>query len=114
MNEDQSTRLAVALARETAQSTTGRLCTACVEVLGVTGMGAGITIMGGDQSGPICVSGPEVAALEDVQFTVGQGPRRDAFSTGVSVHAPSTRRVAGRRSSLLRATPGSAPRLHIH
>lgn len=87
MNEDRSTRLAVAFARETAQSTTGRLCTACVEVLGVTG--AGITIMGGDQAGPICVSGPDVAALEDVQFTVGQGPRRDAFSTGVSVHAPS-------------------------
>ena len=87
MNEDRATRLAVAFARETAQSTTGRLCTACVEVLGVTG--AGITIMGGDQAGPICVSGPDVAALEDVQFTVGQGPRRDAFSTGVSVHAPS-------------------------
>lgn len=87
MNAEQSSRLAVAFARETARSTTARLCTACVEVLGVTG--AGITIMGGDQAGPICVSGPNVAALEDVQFTVGQGPCRDAFRTGVSVHAPS-------------------------
>ncbi|HSM67672.1 MAG TPA: GAF and ANTAR domain-containing protein [Ilumatobacteraceae bacterium] len=86
MNADQSTRLAVAFARETARSATGRLCTACVELLGVTG--AGITIMGGDQAGPICVSGPNVAALEDEQYTIGQGPCRDAFDTGVSVHAP--------------------------
>jgi hypothetical protein len=86
MNADQSTRLAVAFARETARSATGRLCTACVEVLGVTG--AGITIMDGVQAGPLCVSGPDVAALEDEQYTIGLGPCRDAFLTGVSVHAP--------------------------
>lgn len=86
MNTEQSTRIAVAFARETARSSTARLCTACVEVLLVTG--AGITIMGGDQAGPICVSDPSVAALEDLQYTVGQGPCRDAFRTGVSVHAP--------------------------
>lgn len=86
MNGDQSARLAVAFARETARSPTARLCTACVEVLGVTG--AGITIMGGDQAGPICVSGPDVAALEDEQYTIGLGPCRDAFLSGVSVHTP--------------------------
>lgn len=87
MNEDRSNRLAVAFARETARSSTARLCTACVEVLGVTA--AGITIMGGDHAGPLCVSGPNAAALEDEQYTIGLGPRRDAFDTGVSVHAPS-------------------------
>ncbi len=86
MNADQSSRLAVAFARETARSSTGRLCTACVDVLAVTG--AGITIMGGDQAGPICVSDTSVAALEDLQYTVGLGPCRDAFRSGVSVHAP--------------------------
>jgi hypothetical protein len=86
MNAEQSSRLAVAFARETARSTTARLCTACVEVLSVTG--AGITIMSGDQAGPICVSDPKVAALEDLQFTMGLGPCRDAFRSGVSVHAP--------------------------
>jgi hypothetical protein len=86
MNSDQSTRLAVAFARETARSATARLCSACVEVLGVTG--AGITIMGGDQAGPICVSSSDVAALEDEQYTVGLGPCRDAFRTGMSIHAP--------------------------
>jgi|JI10StandDraft_1071094.scaffolds.fasta_scaffold146824_3 hypothetical protein len=86
MNADQSARLAVAFARETARSATSRLCTACVEVLAVSG--AGITIMGGDQAGPICVSDQGVAALEDLQFTIGEGPCRDAFRTGISVHAP--------------------------
>lgn len=86
MAAERSTRLAVAFARETARSTTSRLCYACVEVLGVTG--AGITIMGGDQAGPLCVSGPNVAALEDEQYTIGRGPCRDAFDSGISVHAP--------------------------
>lgn len=86
MNADQAARLAIAFARETARSSAGRLCTACVEVLAVSG--AGITIMGGDQAGPICVSDPSVAALEDLQFTIGEGPCRDAFRTGNSVHAP--------------------------
>jgi hypothetical protein len=56
-----------------------------VDVLSVTG--AGITIMGGDQAGPICVSDPRVAALEDLQYTMGQGPCRDAFQSGRSIHA---------------------------
>ena len=84
MNDEQSSRIAVAFARETARASTGRLCAACVDVLCVTG--AGITIMGGDQAGPICVSDSSVAALEDLQYTIGQGPCRDAFRTGVSVH----------------------------
>ena len=72
-------RLALAFARETARSSTARLCAACIEVLDVTG--AGITIMGGDQAGPICVSNSSVAALEDLQFTIGEGPCRDAFQS---------------------------------
>lgn len=86
MSADRSNRMAIAFARETARSETARLCTACVEVLEVAG--AGITIMGGDQAGPICVSDPSVAALEDLQYTIGQGPCRDAFRSGLSIHAP--------------------------
>lgn len=44
--------------------------------------------MGGDHAGPICVSDSSVAALEDLQYTAGEGPCRDAFRTGQSVHAP--------------------------
>lgn len=86
MNIDQSTRIALAFARETARSSDAKLCTACVEVLGVTG--AGVTIMGGNQAGPICVSNQRMAALEDLQFAMGEGPCQDAFRTGLAVHAP--------------------------
>lgn len=86
LNADQSVRIAVAFARETAKSPTARLCTACVEVLAVSG--AGITLMGGDQAGPICVSDSSIAELEDLQCTIGQGPCRDAYRSGRSVHAP--------------------------
>lgn len=44
--------------------------------------------MGGDHAGPICVSNPGVASLEDLQYTIGQGPCRDAYFTGKPVHAP--------------------------
>lgn len=45
MNVEQSVRIAVAFARETVRSTEARLCTACIDVLGVAG--AGVTLMGG-------------------------------------------------------------------
>jgi hypothetical protein len=83
VNAPNPNRLAIAFARQAAPS---GLCTACVEVLDVTG--AGITIMGGDHAGPICVSDPGVASLEDLQYTIGQGPCRDAYHTGKAVHAP--------------------------
>jgi hypothetical protein len=86
LNSDQSLRIAVALAREAAKSPEARLCSACVDVLDVTG--AGITIMVGDQAGPVCVSNPRMAALEDLQYAIGEGPCQDAFRSNMFVHAP--------------------------
>jgi hypothetical protein len=86
LSDDQPLRIAVAFARETAKSPTARLCAACVEVLEVSG--AGITVFDGARPGPICVSNSSVASLEILQFTSGQGPCRDAFTTGRAVHAP--------------------------
>ena len=95
MNADQSLRIAVAFAREAAKSPEARLCSACVDVLDVTG--AGITIMGGGQAGPICVSNPRMAALEDLQYAIGEGPCHDAFESNTFVHAP---RLDGSASAL--------------
>ena len=86
MNADQSLRIAVAFAREAAKSPEARLCSACVDLLDVTG--AGITIMGGGQAGPVCVSHPRMAALEDLQYAIGEGPCHDAFTSNTFVHAP--------------------------
>ena len=86
LNADQSLRIAVAFAREAAKSPEARLCTACVDVLDVAG--AGITIMGGGHAGPVCVSNPRMAALEDLQYAIGEGPCQDAFRSNTFVHAP--------------------------
>lgn len=50
--------------------------------------GAGITVMGPGQSGLLCVSSQRMAALEDLQFTMGVGPCQDAFQSGMPIHAP--------------------------
>jgi hypothetical protein len=85
VNSGQSIRIAVAFARAVATPISG-LCTACVEVLDVSG--AGITVMGGGQAGPLCVSSERMASLEDLQFTMGEGPCQDAYASGRPVHAP--------------------------
>ena len=43
--------------------------------------GAGITVMAGEQAGPLCVSNERMRLLEDLQFTTGEGPCRDAFTS---------------------------------
>jgi hypothetical protein len=79
-------RIAVAFARAVAKAPKAGLGSACVEVLVVDG--AGITVMGAGQSGLLSASSPRMAALEDLQFTMGAGPCQDAFHTGRPVHAP--------------------------
>lgn len=86
MNGDRSSRIAVAFALQVVRSPSSSLCGACLDVLAVSG--AGITVMGGGQTGPVCVSNRRMAALEDMQFTMGEGPCHDAFVTGMPVHAP--------------------------
>jgi hypothetical protein len=82
---ERMTRIAVAFARASTVTDT-RWCTACIDVLKVSG--AGITVMGGDHDGPVCVSNARMAALEDLQYTTGEGPCRDAFAFGLPVAAP--------------------------
>ncbi len=84
MKGDQASRIAVAFARETAKSPAARLCTACIEVLDVTG--AGITVLSGTHPGPVCVSDSRVAGLENLQFDLAQGPCQDAYNAGHPVH----------------------------
>lgn len=80
MRADQWQDLATAFAGQVGDAAAGRLCRVCVDVLGVAG--AGITLMDGNQAGPLCVCGHGAAALESLQFTLGEGPCHDAFRAG--------------------------------
>lgn len=71
------------------------LCTACVDVLAVSGVG--ISVMAVDETQQLCASNPMVAALEEVQFTTGEGPCRDAFRQRRAVMTPVLDRAAATR-----------------
>ncbi|HUQ40843.1 MAG TPA: GAF and ANTAR domain-containing protein [Acidimicrobiales bacterium] len=80
MEADRAVRVAVAFARQSTGTSPARLCKACVEVLQVSG--AGITVMSGTNSGPVCASNERTEVLEELQFVLGEGPCRDAYVTG--------------------------------
>ncbi|MEY2446224.1 MAG: hypothetical protein QOE00_2804 [Ilumatobacteraceae bacterium] len=50
--------------------------------------GAGVTIMSGNHSGPVCSSDERMGRLEDLQFSLGEGPCRDAYDNGEPVTEP--------------------------
>jgi len=76
-------QVAVAFARHISQPSPVGLCGVCADFLDVSG--AGITLMSGLNSGPVCSSNDRSGAIEDLQFTLGQGPCQDAFATGEPV-----------------------------
>lgn len=80
-----SSRMIAAFARQAARSPRG-LCTATVDALEVAG--AGITVMAGSSSGVVCASDDRSQLLDDIQFTLGEGPCADAFAERVPVAAP--------------------------
>lgn len=85
MKIDPMARIAVAFARSTVMRD-ARLCSACVEVLEVAG--AGVTVFSGDDAGPLCASDDRAGALEGMQFTLGEGPCRDAYRSRAPVSVP--------------------------
>ncbi len=56
-----------------------RVCNAAVELLGVTS--AGVTLMSGGQPGSVWASDPLAQNIEDLQFSLGEGPVVDAYGT---------------------------------
>ena len=66
---------------------TRRLCEVCAEVTGMTG--AGIMLMSGDvPSGAICTTDNVSRLIEELQFTLGEGPCVDAFHNDRPVLEP--------------------------
>jgi hypothetical protein len=57
-----------------------RLCRAAVELLPVTGMGA-MVMSGGQHRGTLYASDDRASRMEDLQFTLGEGPCLDAYQS---------------------------------
>ena len=84
-----------------------RLCRAAASALPATGVG--VSVMTSAQNpATLAASDAHSAAIEDLQFTLGEGPCIDAYSTGRPVFAPDLT-VAGRVR-----WPGYAPAAQEH
>jgi hypothetical protein len=63
------------------------LCAASAEVVGVSGAGI-VLVSAGRMLGTVCVSDTVVEAVEELQYTLGEGPCVDAWRTGTPVLEP--------------------------
>jgi hypothetical protein len=64
-----------------------RICELCVEKLGVTGAGISVVTSSGNR-GVVCSTDDVAAQIEDLQFTLGEGPCMDAVASGSPVLIP--------------------------
>ena len=73
-----------------------RLCEVCADVMAMTG--AGIMLMSGDVArGSVCSSDRVSALIEDLQYTLGEGPCVDAYGQDQPVLEPDLAGAGGSR-----------------
>ncbi len=83
-DNDRRLRILTTLsAGEGTNPTPMEVCSATANLLGVGG--AGILVMAEGIPGATFASNPRVASLEDLQFTLGIGPRVDAHAQGIPI-----------------------------
>jgi GAF domain-containing protein len=80
---DRWSRLLAQAATERAQQPQ-RICHLCVSILGMTGAGIGVVTESGNR-GSVCTTDEVSARIEELQFTLGEGPCIDAVRTGMPV-----------------------------
>jgi hypothetical protein len=65
----------------------GPLCEVAAEIIGVSGAGVMVLDDGVPQAS-LCSSGPVSALIEELQYTLGEGPCVDAYRTGTVILEP--------------------------
>ena len=64
----------------------GTLCSASAEVLQITS--ASVTLMSSRHNGPVCNSDERSLTLDELQFSLGEGPSLDAFAGHEAIFEP--------------------------
>ncbi len=92
MNVDRYEEMAATLGEDRDRGTDigERLCGMCVELLEVSGAGI-MVMMDGEHSSSLGVSDQAIGVVEDLQFTLGEGPCIDAFHHTEPVREPDLR-----------------------
>jgi GAF domain-containing protein len=89
-------RILAALGHGEAGWSSGRLAAVCAPVAGVSG--AGVMLMSGEvQRGSLCASDKVSQLIEDLQYTLGEGPCVDAYRQDATVAEPDLAVAATRR-----------------
>jgi hypothetical protein len=84
VNRERWFEMAESFSAVTSQHAPGEtLCSRCRDLLSVTDVG--ISLVTATNVGPLCASGDRAQALEDAQFTLGEGPSCEAVSSGSAV-----------------------------
>jgi hypothetical protein len=84
---DRLLRILTQLRAAEGQPQAARLCEVCADVLDMSG--AGVMLMSGDvPSGSVCSSNDVSELIEDLQYTLGEGPCIDAYNHQRAVFEP--------------------------
>jgi GAF domain len=87
MAEDRLHRILEVMTANGDGWSSARLCAACPAMIGVSG--AGVMLMSGDiPRGSLCSSDPVSHLIEDLQYTLGEGPCVDAYQQNKVVIEP--------------------------
>jgi hypothetical protein len=87
MAEDRLDRILEVMAADGDGWSSARLCAACPAMMGVSG--AGVMLMSGDiPRGSLCSSDPVSHLIEDLQYTLGEGPCVEAYQQDKVVIEP--------------------------
>ena len=87
MAGDRLQRILAQLSAESTETEPARLCEACAAISRMTG--AGIMLMTGDvQQGSVCSSNAVSNLIEELQYTLGEGPCVDAHQGNRTVSEP--------------------------
>src|SRR5450756_5497 len=105
---DRWTRLSAAAAGERGAQPR-RICQLCVQTLGVTGAGICLVTDTGNR-GVVCATGDVSGRIEDLQFTLGEGPCIEAVRAGAGRRP---RRTARHRRGALADLPGAVSYTHL-
>lgn len=84
IDADRVARVASAFARH--RRARGTFCSASADVLQVAS--AGVTLMSARHNGPVCHSDERSLALDELQFSLGEGPSLDAFAHHEAIDEP--------------------------
>ena len=87
MSGDRLLRILALMSAPAASGETPRLCQVAAEAIGMSG--AGIMVFEGDlPRGSVCTTDSVSALIEDLQYTLGEGPCVDAHRSGRVVSEP--------------------------